>query len=235
MNENIVKHIKEHLFSVAENTPKTKAVFYKTGKGDYAEHDSFIGVPVPDLRKVAKQHRELSLQYLQILLHSKTNEERLLALLILTDQYANNKNEIYQFYMANLSQVNNWNLVDASAHLIIGNHLLDRDKEILFRLARSSDLWERRIAIVATWHFIKNNQHETTLKVAEIFLGDDHDLIHKASGWMLREVGKKDIDILRNFLNRFVLKMPRTMLRYAIEKFQEAERKHYLQVPRGLF
>ena len=157
MNENIVQHIKEHLFSVAENTPKTKVVFYKTGKGDYAEHDRFMDISVPDLRKVAKQHRELSLQYLQILLHSKTNEERLLALLILTDQYFRQeikREEIYQFYMANLSQVNNWNLVDASA-LIIGNHLLDRDKEILFRLARSSDLWERRIAIVATWHFIK--------------------------------------------------------------------------------
>lgn len=229
MNDNIVKHIREHLLVVAKNTPDPKVSFFKTGKGDYAEHDQFIGVTVPDLRKIAKQYSQISLQCLQILLNSKFNEERLLALLILTDQYANNENEIYQFYIDNLGQVNNWNLVDASAHLIVGAHLHNQDKEILFKFAKSPIMWERRIAIVATWHFIKNNEHATTVKIAEVLLNDDHDLIHKAVGWMLREVGKKDIDILRNFLNRFALKMPRTMLRYSIEKFPEIERKAFLK------
>ncbi len=229
MNDNIVKDIREQLLAVVKNTQKTTVVFFKTGKGDYAEHDQFIGVTVPDLRKIAKQYSQISLQSLQILLNSKFNEERLLALLILTNQYASNKNEIYKFYIDNLGQVNNWNLVDASSHLIVGAHLHNQDKEILFSLAKSSDLWERRIAIVATWHFIKNNEHATTIKIAEVLLNDDHDLIHKAVGWMLREVGKKDLSILRDFLNRFKDKMPRTMLRYAIEKFPETERKAFLK------
>ena len=224
--------ISSHFAELAKTTPKPKVSFFKTGKGDYAEHDQFIGISVPVLRAISRQAKDLALDQLKILLYSRFNEERLLALLILTDQYARSKNrreDIYQFYIDNLSQVNNWNLVDASAHLIIGAHLHNQDKEILFSLAKSSDLWERRIAIVATWHFIKNNEHATTIKIAEVLLNDDHDLIHKAVGWMLREVGKKNVAILRDFLNRFACKMPRTMLRYAIEKFPEIERKDYLK------
>lgn len=218
-----------YLSELAKNAPKSNVVFFKTGEGDYAEKDQFLGISVPMLRIIAKQVSKLELDQLQILLNSKFNEERLLALLILTNQYTSNKNEVYKFYIDNICQVNNWNLVDASAHLIVGAHLHDSDKEILFSLAKSSDLWKRRIAIVATWHFIKNNEYRTTMEIAEILLNDDHDLIHKAVGWMLREVGKKDVWILRDFLNRFASKMPRTMLRYAIEKFPEIERKTFLK------
>ena len=221
------QQVQVKLAELAKVTPKSKAVFYKTGKGDYAEHDRFIGVSVPDLRKIAKKAPNMNFSDLQILLNSKFNEERLIALLILTNQYLKIKDrqlEIYQFYMANLSQVNNWNLVDASAHLIIGAHLHNQQKDVLFALARSAIMWKRRIAIVATWYFIKNSQYETTLEIAETLLGDDQDLIHKASGWMLREVGKKDVNTLEKFLEKFSTRMP-----HAIEKFPEADRKLYLQ------
>ena len=224
--------ISTHFAELAKTTPKPKVSFFKTGKGDYAEHDQFIGISVPVLRAISRQANDLALDQLKILLYSRFNEERLLALLILTDQYASSKNrreEIYQFYIDNLSQVNNWNLVDASAHLIVGAHLHNQDKEILVNFAKSPIMWERRIAIVSSWHFIKNHHYATTMEIAELLLNDDHDLIHKAVGWMLREVGKKDISTLCGFLNRFKDKMPRTMLRYAIEKFPEAERKGYLE------
>ena len=153
--------------------------------------------------------------------------------MVLTDQYwklANRRTEIYQFYLANLNQINNWNLVDASAHLILGAHLHSQNKDVLFGLANSPIMWERRIAIVATWYFIKNNEYNTTTKISELLLNDNHDLIHKAVGWMLREVGKRDLETLRGFLNEFAHKMPRKMLRYAIEKFPEAERRHYSKI-----
>jgi 3-methyladenine DNA glycosylase AlkD len=141
------------------------------------------------------------------------------------------KEAIYRFYLDNIKSINNWNLVDASCRDIIGAHLLERDKSLLLSLAQSSDLWERRIAIVSTWAFIRKGQFAWTLKIAKILLNDNHDLIHKAVGWMLREVGGRDEAVLREFLNKHAAKMPRTMLRYAIEKFPESDRKHYLKFP----
>lgn len=209
-----------------------RSAFFKTGVGHYAEHDQFIGVKVPTLRAIAKSYNNLSLSEVEILLNSPINEERLLALFILVGQYQkakdNLKDELYQFYLNNLKQVNNWNLVDASAHLIIGAHLLKRDRAILFSLAQSELMWARRIAIVSTWYFIRHNDLEDTFKLAVILLQDTHDLIHKAVGWMLREAGKKNQSKLIAFLDKHARHMPRTMLRYAIEKFPENQRQLYL-------
>jgi len=207
--------------------------FFKTGAGSYAEHDQFIGVPVPTIRTIAKDFLDLSLDEITQLLKSPINEERFLGLIILVHQYQkasdSHKEELYQFYMDNLKHVNNWNLVDASAHLILGAHLCNKNRDILISLSQSDILWERRIAIVATWYFIRKNDLEWTFKIAALLLNDKHDLIHKAVGWMLREAGKKDIQQLINFLNAHAAHMPRTMLRYAIEKFPEQQRKSYLK------
>lgn len=226
-------HIKALLKESAPKTSHPKAIFYKTGPGHYAEHDQFIGVSVPALRQIAKNFSALPTAEIQILIESKINEERLLALLILVGQYqkAENliKDTIYNFYLCNLKHINNWNLVDASAHLILGAHLMKTNKDILLTLAQSEVMWERRVAIVATWCFIRNNDVAWTFKVAELLLSDTHDLIHKAVGWMLREAGKKDEKQLVTFLNQYAEKMPRTMLRYAIEKFPESQRKLFLR------
>ncbi len=214
----------------------TMPIFYKTSPGDYAEHDQFIGVSVPALRQIARQYKTLPLSAVQLLLESPINEERLLALLILVNRYqkenAQTKQEIYQFYLKNLQHINNWNLVDASAHLIVGAHLLNADKTKLITLTKSPILWERRIAIVATWYFIRHHQLKPTIQIAELLLQDQHDLIQKAVGWMLREAGKRDQQVLINFLEKYAPLMPRTMLRYAIEKFSADERKAYLAIPR---
>lgn len=209
------------------------AIFFKTGIGQYGEHDQFIGIPVPVLRKIAKKFPNLAFEELQVLIESSINEERLLALYVLIDLYkkasAEKKESIYRFYMSNLRWVNNWNLVDSSAYWIIGVHLFKRDKAALLNLARSHSLWERRIAIIATLYFIRNNVFVWTLKIAQLLLKDSHDLIHKAVGWMLREVGKRDKVVLTEFLNAYAGDMPRTMLRYAIEKFSANKRKFYLE------
>jgi len=226
-------HIKSLLKASAPKTNHPKAIFYKTGPGHYAEHDQFIGLSVPALRQIAKNFSALTTAEIQILIESKVNEERLLALLILVEQYqkAENliKDTLYNFYLRNLKHINNWNLVDASAHLIVGAHLIHVDKDILFALARSEVMWERRIAIVATWYFIRNNDVAWTFRVAKLLLGDAHDLIHKAVGWMLREAGKRDEKQLVAFLNQHAKRMPRTMLRYAIEKFPQSQRKLFLR------
>lgn len=206
--------------------------FFKTDPGSYAAHDQFLGVTVPSLRMIAKQYKNLSLHDLQILIESPLNEERLLALFILVTQYqegdVSTKTACYDFYMHNLKQVNNWNLVDSSAHLILGAHFVDRDKTILTMLANSESLWERRIAIIATLHFIRQSNLSWTFKIARILLHDSHDLMHKAVGWMLREAGKKDKTQLIAFLNEHASIMPRTMLRYAIERFDQEQKKIYL-------
>ncbi len=206
--------------------------FFKKGIGDYAEHDQFIDVNVPTLRTIAKAFQDLPLSEIQTLIDSPINEERLLALFILIHQYqkatSNIKDELCKFYLQNLKQVNNWNLVDSSAHLIIGAHLFKKDKDILLTLATSDIMWERRIAIVATWYFIRHDDLAWTFKIAEILLTANHDLIHKAVGWMLREAGKRDVGQLITFLDHYAGCMPRTMLRYAIEKFPEQQRKSYL-------
>jgi len=206
--------------------------FFKTSVGDYAEHDQFIGVPVPQLRAIAKQFATSSLPVLQALLNSSFNEERLLALFILTNQYQRGsiekKEELHQFYMNNLQHVNNWNLVDSSAHLILGAHLYDKDRTPLLTLAKSKSLWDRRIAIVATWYFIRNNDLTWTFTIAELLFNDTHDLIHKAVGWMLREAGKRDEQALLIFLHKHAAHMPRTMLRYALERFPKEQRLQLL-------
>ena len=214
------------------NPNSNSKFFFKTGAGQYAEGDEFIGVSVPKLRIIAKEFKSLPIADIEKLLKSQFNEERLLALIILTEQYkksdAQAKEELYQFYLKHLQYVNNWNLVDASAHLIVGAHLLHKDKNLLVDLAQSKNLWDRRIAIVATWYFIRNNYLEWTFKLATMLLADTQDLIHKAVGWMLREAGQKNESELIAFLETHATDMPRTMLRYAIEKLPEDMRKSYL-------
>jgi 3-methyladenine DNA glycosylase AlkD len=228
--KNIIQ-IKSILRNAITIPKENVAFFFKTGAGQYAEHDQFIGVNVPTLRKIAKNFTELTTHELQFLIESKINEERLLALLILIFQYKQagsyKKEEIYAFYLRNLEHINNWNLVDASAHLIVGAHLINSDKDILVTLAKSKVIWERRISIIATWYFIRNDDLEWTFKIARMLLNDDHDLIHKAVGWMLREAGKRDENQLIAFLNQYAVKMPRTMVRYSIEKLEETQRKIY--------
>ena len=211
---------------------KTMQWFFKTGRGEYGEGDIFVGIKVPVQRKIAEQFGELKLDELQTLLNSKIHEERLISLLILVDKYNKAdekvKEKIYRFYKKNSRKINNWDLVDLSAPKIIGTHLLSRNKKILYKYAHSHNLWQKRISIISTYSFIKNHDFKTTLEVSDILLNDNHDLIHKAVGWMLREVGKQEINTLEKFLKTRYNKMPRTMLRYSIEKFPEKKRKKYL-------
>jgi len=206
--------------------------FFKTGKGEYGEGDIFLGVKVPVQRKVAKKYQGLNLIKLQKLLNSKIHEHRLTGLIILTNKYKKStkeeKENIFNFYLNNTKNINNWDLVDLSAPNIVGSFLSNNKKNILYDFANSKDLWEKRIAIVSTLNFIKQNQFQDTLAISEILLDDKHDLIHKAVGWMLREVGKREQEVLENFLKQHYKKMSRTMLRYSIEKFDEEKRKSYL-------
>jgi 3-methyladenine DNA glycosylase AlkD len=224
--------VKEVLKNSITVSSEKAAVFFKTGMGEYAAGDQFIGVTVPNLRKIAKKFIRLTLCDLQALLESRINEERLLALIILIHQYENasfqDQEIIYQFYLRNLKYVNNWNLVDASAHVIIGAHLWDKDRSFLLELARSEILWERRVSIVSTAYFIRKNDLVWTFKIASILSRDTEDLMHKAVGWMLREAGKRNQGQLVLFLDQHRDQMPRTMIRYAIEKFPENMRKSYL-------
>lgn len=211
---------------------KSSLRFFRTGPGEYGEGDKFLGLTVPEMRAIARRYRTLDHDAVVELLQSPWHEERLVALVLLVDAYKRgNKSErdrIYRAYLANTNRVNNWDLVDSSAGAIVGGHLDATQISLLERLARSKDLWERRIAIVATFHFIKQNEFAPTLRIAEMLLGDSHDLIHKAVGWMLREVGKKDRKALDMFLSKHYRTMPRTALRYAIERHPEAIRKRYL-------
>ena len=208
--------------------------FFKTGKGEYGEGDIFLGIPVPKQRKIAKKYSNITLSNIQSLFGSKIHEYRLVGLLVLIFKYkessVKDKEKIFNFYLKNIKQVNNWDLVDLSAPNIIGDYLLDKDRKILYKLAKSKNLWEKRISIISTYRFIKENNFNDTLKISEILLNDKHDLIHKAVGWMLREVGKKDQAIEEKFLTKYHKVMPRTMLRYAIEKFDENKRKFYLKI-----
>jgi len=205
--------------------------FFKTGKGQYGEGDIFLGIKVPDQRQVAKKYQNIELDKLQHLLDSKIHEYRLVALLILTYKFpkAANKQEIINFYLNNTKNINNWDLVDLSASQILGNYLLDKPRDILYKLAKSNNLWEKRISIVSTYTFIKNNQLQDTIKLSEILLTDKHDLMHKAVGWMLRELGKKDQQILEQFIKQHYNNIPRTTLRYAIERFEETKRQQFLK------
>lgn len=207
--------------------------FFKTGPGEYGEGDVFLGIKVPVLRKLAKELADIPLKEAATLLNSEIHEERLLALLILVRMFERGddsiRQQIYHLYLGSTSSVNNWDLVDSSAPYIIGPYLAGRSKAPLYRLAKSKSLWERRIAIMATFHFIKNGEFQVTLNIAETLLTDREDLIHKAVGWMLREIGKRHLQAEEKFLNKYYLKMPRTMLRYAIEKFPEPKRQAYLK------
>ncbi len=206
--------------------------FFKTGKGEYGEGDKFLGVRVPVLRKLAKQFEHVSLNAIQSLLKSPYHEERLCALLLLARKFEKGDNDerkrIYTLYLNNTRHVNNWDLVDSSAHQIVGSYLTNRSRRPIYKLARSKDIWERRIAMMSTYAWIKNNDFDDALAISTMLLQDKHDLIHKAVGWMLREVGNRHLSVEKTFLKKYYKEMPRTMLRYAIEKFPDNERKKYL-------
>lgn len=207
--------------------------FFKTGHGEYAEGDIFIGVVVPETRKIVKEFRDLSLDQTEELLKSGIHEERMTALLILVDKFRKAddcvREKIFTTYLKNTKYINNWDLVDLTAPNIIGAFLMDKDKGILYKMVKSKSLWERRIAIMSTFSFIRQNKYSDVLNIAQILLSDKEDLIHKAVGWMLREVGKRDLAVEEDFLKKYYKKMPRTMLRYSIERFPELKRQKYLK------
>lgn len=206
--------------------------FFKTGKGQYGEGDIFLGVRVPKTRKLVKAFRGTGLDEILILLKSEFHEARLLALLMMVDLFQRSDEKqkpVYEAYLRNTAYINNWDLVDSSAHKIVGVWLLDRPHAPLIKLASSSNLWKKRIAVLSTLHFINHGRFETTLEIADMLLEDGHDLIHKAVGWMLREIGNRNPAAEEEFLKPRYKRMPRTMLRYAIEKFEEPKRQDYLK------
>jgi 3-methyladenine DNA glycosylase AlkD len=209
--------------------------FFKTGKGEYGEGDIFLGVTVPAQRTIARASPALPLAETALLLADPVHECRLTGALVLVEQYRrageSDRAAIYRFYATHLDGINNWDLVDLSAPKIMGAHLLVRKEErkILYRLAKSKDLWRRRVSVLSTYSFIKHGDFADTLALAEILLHDTHDLMHKAVGWMLREIGKMDLEAEEQFLRKHYRVMPRTMLRYAIEKFPEGKRRVYLK------
>ncbi|WP_280646164.1 MULTISPECIES: DNA alkylation repair protein [unclassified Dysgonomonas] len=218
------------------STPEKKEYlpyFFKTGKGQYGEGDKFLGVVVPDTRKVAKKHKSISFDELTKLLDNEYHECRLCALLILVERFKKAKEDerkdIYDFYLSKTDRINNWDLVDLSAKDIVGEYLVDKERSDLYRLAESSLLWDQRIAVIATFAFIRRNDHKDILALSEKLLNHKHDLMHKAIGWMLRETGKKDMEALTGFLDKYHKVMPRTMLRYSIEKLSADERAHYMK------
>lgn len=219
-----------------KNPAKAKilAGFFKTRKGEYGEGDIFLGLTSQQIKDVAKKYNELDFKELQKLLNSKIHEYRVCALRVLVYQYKkfkknNSEIKIVNFYLKNTKNINNWDLVDLSAHHILGDYLLNKNRKILYKLANSRNLWEKRISIISTFAFIRSGEFEDTLKISEILIKDNHDLIHKAVGWMLREIGKRNQKVEEKFLIRYYKTMPRTMLRYAIEKFPERKRQFYLR------
>ena len=232
----MLKETRKEIRSLA-NSQKAKilAGFFKTGKGQYGEGDKFLGITVPQTRTVAKKYWQLPLAEVLQLLQSAFHEERLAALLILVLQYQKGdekqRKKIFQAYLENTQWINNWDLVDLTADRIVGAYLADKPKDLLFKLAQSKLLWERRIAMLATFHEIKNGRSETSLAIAEKLLSDQEDLMHKAVGWMLREVGKRcSQEEEEKFLQKYIKVMPRTTLRYAIERFEEGKRLRYLKM-----
>lgn len=222
--------IRKQLRALAD--PKKALVlqsFFKTGPGQYGQGDKFLGVTVPQSRKVAKIHAGVGMDEIRGLLYSKIHEERLVALLILVERYKRDPKVVAEFYLDNMGQVNNWDLVDLTAPKILGPFLEKRERSLLYGLAKSPVLWERRIAVLSTFHFIRQGDFTDALKISEILLCDQHDLMHKAVGWMLREIGKRDERQEEEFLKRHYKKMPRTMLRSAVERFPERKRRAYLE------
>ncbi len=232
----MAERVKKELQNLA-NPEKARMLsrFFKTGKGEYGEGDVFLGVTVPEQRRIAKRYPDMTLDEIEELLSSKVHEHRLTSLFILINKYRKSddkkKGIIFDFYRRNVKNINNWDLVDLSAPNIVGNYLLNRPElvNILYRFAKSKNLWERRISILSTFAFIRVDQFEDALKISELLLNDGNDLIHKAVGWMLREIGKRDMNTEEKFLGRHHNVMPRTMLRYAIEKFDGSKRKFYMK------
>ncbi len=229
----MLEDIKKELNRLA-NPEKAKIYqrFFKTGKGEYGEGDVFIGLTVPVQRKLAKKYANLSFSDIEELLSNKIHEYRLTGFIILVYKFEKadekEKKDIVDFYLRNIKWANNWDLIDCVADKILGAYLVDKDKKILYKFAKSESLWERRIAIISTFYFIKQNKFEDTLRITEILISDMHDLIHKAVGWMLREIGKRNQKAEEEFLLRHYKKMPRTMLRYAIERFDAEKKKFYM-------
>lgn len=226
--------LREKLYALADAERAVQLQrYFKTGPGEYAEGDRFLGLRVPQIRRLAKAHDNLTLAEMHTLLDSPIHEERLLALLLMVRRFERGderqRREIYRCYLESTDRINNWDLVDLSARQIVGGWLAGRSRKPLYRLARSRSLWERRIAVLATFHFIDSCDYADALQIAEILLNDTHDLIHKAVGWMLREVGKRDPEVEEAFLQQHYRVMPRTMLRYAIERFPERRRQAYLK------
>jgi 3-methyladenine DNA glycosylase AlkD len=239
INNKTATELIDHLNKLADpKRAKALSWFFKTGPGQYGEGDKFIGITVPELRRVAKDFKELPFVELATLLRSSVHEHRFIALKILVLQYergdAKKKEEVCRFYLKNIKSINNWDLVDTSAPYILGEYLLNKDKKILYKLVRSKNIWERRISIISTFMLIREGKYNDSLKLAEILLKDKHDLIHKAVGWMLREIGKRSPETEHAFLEKYCGIMPRTMLRYAIEKFPPEKRREYLNRPRTI-
>ena len=238
-----IEKVKNELKSCA-NPEKIKIYknFHKTSSGNYASGEEFLGVTVPDIRKIAMNNLDLSNRDILKLLESNIHEEKYVAAEIIAGKYKTslNKKGVFDFYIKNASKLSGWDLVDTTASQVVGHFLFHFGKEypaykiILANLAKSSNIWQKRIAIISTYYFIKNNKFDETLRISQILINDEHDLIHKAVGWMLREVGKRDLKILEDFLKKYHKSMPRTMLRYAIEKFSDKKRKEYLTANKKL-
>ena len=226
--------LKKRLKSLANSKRAEHSMnFMQTKNEGYGKGDQFLGIMVPNLRKVAKQFNTLTLQELEKLLQNPIHEYRLTSLFIIIDQFQHGDKKkqkcLIELYKRNLRYVNNWDLVDISAPNLFGIYLRDRSKKILYDYAKSPDLWRRRVGIMSTFGFIRQGEYKDTLAIAKILLHDEHDLIHKAVGWMLREIGKRDKKVLITFLDKHYNTMPRTMLRYSIEKFNNKERAHYMK------
>jgi 3-methyladenine DNA glycosylase AlkD len=226
---------KEFLKYTNPSKARHSSRFFKTGKGEYGEGDIFLGITIPQTRDVVKKYyKETPLKDLLYFIQSKYHDYRMFGLLCLVYKYEKAKTEeerkeIYNIYISNTKYINNWDLVDVTAPKIVGEYLKDKERDILYTFAKSKDLWKQRISIISTFTFIRNEDFKDTLAISEILVNHEHDLIHKAVGWMLREVGKKDIDVEEKFLKKYYKTMPRTMLRYAIEKFPEEKRQKYLK------
>ncbi|MCB0366939.1 MAG: DNA alkylation repair protein [Bdellovibrionales bacterium] len=208
--------------------------FFKTGKGEYGYGDIFLGITMPDCRKVAKEYKDLSLAETKRVIRSKYHEERMAGLIILVQKYEKasadkERERLYKTYVDHFNYINNWDLVDVTCPRIVGQHLENRNRKILYQWAKSERLWTKRVAIISTLWFVKDGDLDDAFKLAQVLLHDEHDLIHKAVGWVLREAGKKEVKRLEAFLKKHCKTMPRTMLRYAIEKFPERKRQMYLK------
>ncbi len=232
--EKTAKDVIREIRSIADpRKAQTLSRFFKTGKGEYGEGDLFLGIQVPPIRKLSKIFIGLPLSEVQKIVVSPYHEERLTGFFILCETFQKSleadRKKIHSFYLKNLKYVNNWDIVDLTSRELIGDYLMDKDRKLLSKLAGSKNLWERRIAIVATYAFIRNKEYKETLLISEILLKDKEDLIHKAVGWMLREVGNRDLKTETSFLDKHASVMPRTMLRYAIEKFPDKLRLKYMR------